>query len=268
MINFGINDTLYKYRLNNSPISTDSLNTTNQFKSSAISNYQTPVITDTATNCTESLGRYQVKMDTENNKKQSIEQYIDNLKKLGKKEGKDFEIEHFPEYNNFNLYEYDNNKRIIKTTYWTNGNQESNYAGYDITTYNDDIELTKAYRGNGNLVYVSEKHKNIPEKELEDSQLINTSPDDYCKTLKAQGKIENKDFKIEKEIVGNSKQIFIDEISSNGVREKSIWWIIDEKGGMVSVSSYDKNGNEKIRKTYGSDNTYGITRYTDEFNKN
>lgn len=264
MINFGSNDTLY--RLHSNALRSGSSNATNSVENSANSNYHTPFITSTATECLEASGRCHVNTSTQKNKQQSLEEYADSLRKQGKIEGKDFKIEHFPMYDNYNLYEYDSQGREIKENYWCGGNKASNKSDYMISEYNNDVKISKSYSNDGDLLYVDELYPNVRKEDLEETKFLYANPGDYCKYLESQGKVKNKDYIIEKTIIENNdgtKQIdiFINELSPKGVRQKKLWWTFIDNKIEMSVSYYDENGKEKIRKSYNSYGTSETTYY-------
>jgi len=264
MINFGANDTLYKLRSN--ALGAGISNATIPFGNSADSNCQTPVITSTAAECNEASGRCQVQMNSQKSKQQSVEQYVDNLRKQGKIEGKDFKIGGAIDYGNYNLYEYDAQGREIKTNYWCNGNQAFNHGDYMTSEYKNGVRIDKSYRIDGEPFCVNEKYPNVREEDLEESKLRDTSVEDYCKYLQSQGKVENKDYKVERETVERAKgdcyeQIFVDEFSPSGVRQKTLWWIIEKDGCNLTISYRNEEGKELIRHSYNADNTSERTFY-------
>lgn len=268
MINPGLKDILHTSNLSSKAIGSSMAI---PFGNSAENN-QASAVTSTAAECMEASGRCQVKMNVPKNRIQSVDQYADNLRKQGKIEGKDFRIEGSPLYDNYNVYEYDSQGREVEVNYWCSGNQASNKSGYDINEYNNDVKVSKAYSNEGDLRLVDEYYPKVREEDLEESKLLTTNPEDYCKYLESQGKVKNKDYKVEKETKENSdgtKQIdvFIDELSPRGVRQKSLWWIFSDSGTLMSVSYCDENGRERLRKSYNSDGTSSIAHYTEKFGR-
>lgn len=267
MINLGTN--LNTAALQVKPVVGGVSNMTVPFGNSA-GDSQSPATTCSAAECMEASGRCHVNMNSQKNKQQSLDEYAEVLRKQGKVEGKDFKIEGSPLYGNYNLYEYDAQGREIKTNYWCGGNQASNKSGYDLNEYNNDVKVSKSYYDDGVLRVVDEHYPNVRKEDLEEAKLLNTSVEDYCKSLDAQGKVKNKDYKVEKQTMENSdgtKQIdvFLDELSPQGVLQKRLWWIFSEYGNSLSVSYCDKNGREKTRKTYGTDGTSSVAHYTENF---
>ena len=269
MINFGAKNTLNMTGVRAMPAVNSVSGMTVPFGNS---NSEVPVTTCSAAECLESSGRCHVNLSSPKNKQQSVDEYADNLRKQGKVEGKDFKIERSPLYENYNLYEYDEQGREIKTNYWCSGNQASDKSGYDINEYNKGVKISNSYSNEGELRLVDEYYPSVRPEDAEEAKLLNTSPEDYCKYLESQGKVKNKDYKMEKQTMENSdgtKQIdvFIDELSPSGVRQKGIWWIFSQYGNDVSVSYCDKNGRERLRKSYNSNGTSSIAHYGENYRR-
>lgn len=271
MINFGAKNTLNTSVLQVKPVGAGMSNMTIPFGNSA-GDSQTPEITCTAAECMDASGRCHVNMSTQKNKTQSLEEYVQDLKKQGKIEGKDFKIEGSPLYDNYNLYEYDEQGREVKVNYWCSGNQASDKSGYDLSEYKNGVRIDKSYTNDGYLRMVDERYPNVREEDAQEAKLLDTNPDDYCKYLESQGKVKNKDYKVEKQIMecsDGTKQVdvFIDELSPRGVRQKGLWWIFSDYGTQMSVSYCDENGKERTRKNYNSDGTSSVTHYTKDFRR-
>lgn len=263
VINFGTN--LNTSALQVKPAANGISNMTVPFGNSA-GDSQVPATTCTAAECLDASGRCHVNMSSQKNKQQSLEEYVEILRKQGKIEGKDFKIEGSPLYDNYNLYEYDEQGHEIKTNYWCNGNQASNKSGYDITEYENGVRTVKSYRTEGDLWYASYKYPNVLKEDLEESKWRDMSAEDYCKYLESQGKVKGKDYGIEKQTHEYEdgepyQQIFVDEFSPSGVRKKTMWWIVSKDKSDLTISYGDENGKEIIRHSYNADNTSEHTFY-------
>lgn len=262
MINPSLKDILHASNLQNKAVGSSMAI---PFGNSAENN-QAPVVTSTAAECMEASGRCQVNMSTQKNKQQSVEEYVQDLKKQGKIEGKDFKIGGAIDFGNYNLYEYDEQGREIKTNYWCGGNQASNQSDYTLSEYENGVRTDKSYRTEGDLWYVSYKYPNVLKEDLEESKWRDMSAENYCKYLESQGKVKDKDYKIEKQTHEYEdsepyQQIFVDEFSPSGVRKKTMWWIVSKDKSDLTISYGNEKGKEIMRHSYNADNTSEHTIY-------
>ena len=197
----------------------------------------------------------------------SVTQYTAKLRAAGLVEGKDFEVKGHDSENDFGLEIIikDCAGRDKKSTYWENGLEADNFAGYDKYSYNSldpSYKKISHYASDNSLLDITETTKAIAQKDFTPDNIdFNTKPKEYAAKLKAEGR----KFEASKETYGENNECLsynIDEKNSDGsLKQSTQWYLFEGKLNSVSQEYYDENECIQKRISFNPDGSTSMTHY-------
>lgn len=181
----------------------------------------------------------------------SPEQFVENLKRQGKVEGKDFEVKKTDQFTD--VVEFNKEGKDGKISFWENVDGKQVYRGSDEHTYRGDRNLSTISKDEkGHIKSVTHHYYNDETRQdviSHDGLTYETKIDDYVAKLEKEGVKFNK--KVETDKWGD-KNIIVEVFDANGKESHKTVWVINEntpeknylyreffnKDGKTSVSVY------------------------------
>lgn len=193
-------------------------------------------------------------------KQESLDFYTKLLKSEGKIEGKDFTIEKFPEYDNYNLNIYSHGNPV-KKLYWCNGNGKEQFSGWDDIAYVNDRKFLEYYLDSkGAIKTISRYYYEgdlLPDAVKNSGLSYNCNPKNYINFLKSN----NIKFNVEKygEEDNNRWLNILTENKEGEIDNIATWYYgtnsYDSNPIFVSKSIYNDENKEIKRIIFAKDET-------------